>query len=174
MRGWPINRAGYFSFASVFHGTQVTRVVHPMKTLSPPWLAWALLSAFFAALTAVFAKIGVQSVNANFATFIRTLIILILTAAIVVATRSWQAPASVSSRTWLFLLLSGLATGASWFCYFHALRIGEASAVAPVDKLSVVFVAVFSVLFLGERLSPPHWLGIAMITGGAVLIAWRT
>lgn len=144
-----------------------------MKTLALSWPFWALLSAVFAALTAVFAKIGVEAVNSNMATFIRTVVIVVAAAVVVLATNSWQVPGSISSRTWLFLVLSGLATGASWFCYFHALKLGDAGRVAPIDKLSVVFVAVFAVLFLGEKLSLPNWLGVGLIAAGAILVAFR-
>jgi transporter family protein len=137
------------------------------------WQAWAVLSAIFAALTAIFAKVGVENVNSDFATFIRTIVILVTLAFILLATGQFQAPGSVSPRTYLFLLLSGLATGASWICYFRALKIGEAAKVAPIDKLSVVLVAIFGVIFLGERLSTPNWLGIALIAVGAVLVAYR-
>jgi transporter family protein len=144
-----------------------------MKTLFTTWPAWALLSAAFAALTAIFAKIGVDAVNSNLATFIRTIVIVVAAAIMVLATNSWQPPSQISSRTWLFLVLSGIATGASWFCYFRALKLGDAARVAPIDKLSVVFVAVFSVLFLGEKLSAPNWLGVALIAAGAILVAIR-
>ena len=145
-----------------------------MKNLAISWPFWTLLSAGFAALTAIFAKVGVEAVNPNLATFIRTLIIMIAAGVVVMATNSWQAPSAISSRSWLFLILSGLATGASWFCYFRALKFGDASRVAPIDKLSVVFVSVFAVLFLGEKLSLPNWLGVALIAAGAILVAWRT
>ena len=135
------------------------------------WQFWAALSAGFAALTAIFAKIGVENVNSDYATFIRTIVILIIAAAIVWATGQFQAPGSISGRTYLFLLLSGLATGASWLCYFRALKIGNAAQVAPIDKLSVVLVAVFGVTFLGERLSAVSWLGVGLIAIGAVLVA---
>jgi len=137
------------------------------------WQAWAVLSAIFAAMTAIFAKIGVENVNSDFATFIRTIVILVTLAFILLATGQFQPPGSVAPRTYLFLLLSGLATGASWICYFRALKIGEAAKVAPIDKLSVVLVAIFGVIFLGERLSTPNWLGIALIAVGAVLVAYR-
>ena len=137
------------------------------------WQIWAVLSAIFAALTAIFAKIGVESVNSDFATFIRTIVILVTLAFILLATGQFQAPGSVSGRTYLFLVLSGLATGASWICYFRALKIGQAAQVAPIDKLSVVLVAIFGVIFLGERLSAPNWLGVALIATGAVLVAYR-
>ena len=145
-----------------------------MKSLFTTWPFWALLSAAFAALTAIFAKIGVDAVNSNLATFIRTGVIVVAAAIMVAVTNSWQPPSQISSRTWLFLVLSGIATGASWFCYFRALKLGDAARVAPIDKLSVVFVAVFSVLFLGEKLSPPNWLGVALIAVGAILVAIRT
>lgn len=138
------------------------------------WLMWAALSAAFAALTAIFAKIGVEAVPSNFATFVRTIVILAVTAALVTASGQWRAPASVSARTWTFLALSGAATGASWLCYFRALQLGDAARVAPVDKLSVVLVAVFGVLFLGERLGALNWLGVALIAAGAILVAWRS
>lgn len=137
------------------------------------WQAWAVLSAVFAALTAVFAKVGVENVNADFATFVRTIVILVTLAFILLATGQFQSPGSIASRSYLFLLLSGLATGASWVCYFRALKIGDAAKVAPIDKLSVVLVAVFGVGFLGERLTAPNWLGVALIATGAILIAYR-
>ncbi len=127
----------------------------------------------FAALTAIFAKIGVENVNSDFATFIRTIVILATLAFILLATGQFQSPGTISSRTYLFLLLSGLATGASWICYFRALKIGEAAKVAPIDKLSVVLVAVFGVLFLGEKLTAPNCLGVALIAVGAILVAYR-
>jgi transporter family protein len=137
------------------------------------WQVWAVLSALFAAMTAIFAKVGVENVNSDFATFVRTIIILVTLAFILLATGQFQQPGSISGRTYFFLLLSGLATGASWICYFRALKIGEAAKVAPIDKLSVVLVAVFGVVFLGERLSAPNWLGIALIAVGAMLVAYR-
>lgn len=144
-----------------------------MKDLSGSWQMWALLSATFAALTAILAKIGIEGVNSDFATFIRTIVILVAAAGMVFATGHWQSPATVSAKTWTFLVLSGLATGASWVCYFRALKIGNAAQVAPIDKLSVVLVAVFAVLFLGEKLSLPNWLGVAFIGAGAVLVAYK-
>ena len=137
------------------------------------WQFWAVLSAIFAAMTAIFAKIGIENIKSDFATFIRTIVILVTLAFILLATGQFQNPGSVSGRTYLFLLLSGLATGASWICYFRALKIGEAAKVAPIDKLSVVLVAVFGVVFLGEKLSAPNWFGVALIAVGAVLVAYR-
>jgi bacterial/archaeal transporter family protein len=142
-----------------------------MKFALTSWQFWALLSAAFAALTAIFAKVGVESVNSDFATFIRTIVILLVLAAILAATGQWQSPTSISGRTYLFLMLSGFATGASWICYFRALKLGDAARVAPIDKLSVVLVAIFGALFLSERLSAANWLGVALIAGGAVLVA---
>ncbi len=144
-----------------------------MKNVLLSWVFWALLSAAFAALTAIFAKIGIENVNSDFATFIRTIVILLAAGLIVYATGNWQQPSSVSGKTWLFLVLSGIATGASWICYFRALKLGDAARVAPIDKLSVVFVAIFAVVFLGERLALPNWLGVIMIACGAVLVAYR-
>lgn len=144
-----------------------------MGNFAGSWQFWALLSAAFAALTAIFAKVGVAGINSDFATLIRTIVVVCVLAAIVVGTGQWQSPGSISGRTWLFLTLSGLGTGASWLCYFRALKIGDASRVAPVDKLSVVFVALFGLMFLGEKLGPANWLGIVLMTGGLILIAWR-
>ena len=143
-----------------------------MRSISTAWQFWALLSAIFAALTAIFAKVGIQGVNSDFATFVRTLVIICVLAAILTAFGEWQAPSTVGRRTYLFLLLSGLATGASWICYFRALKIGEAARVAPIDKLSVVLVAVFGVSFLGERLSSLNWAGVALIASGAIMVAY--
>lgn len=142
-----------------------------MKDLASSWQVWAVASAVFAALTAIFAKVGISQVNSDFATFVRTIVILLALAAILSLTGNWQSPATVSTKSWLFLVLSGLATGASWLCYFRALKVGSASQVAPVDKLSVVLVAIFAVLFLGEQLSPAHWLAVVMIGTGALLLA---
>ena len=131
------------------------------------------LSATFAAATAIFAKIGIENVNSDFATFIRTIVILCALGAILIGTGQWQPLTSVSGRSYAFLVLSGLATGASWICYFRALKVGDAARVAPIDKLSVILVAVFGVAFLGERLSLPNWLGVAFIAAGAVLVAYK-
>jgi transporter family protein len=144
-----------------------------LSTFFSGWLPWALLSAAFAALTAIFAKIGVANINADFATLIRTVVILCVLLALVSATGQWQTPESVSGRTWLFLVLSGLGTGASWLCYFRALQLGDAARVAPIDKLSIVLVAAFGVAFLGERLSGINWAGVALIGLGALLVALK-
>ncbi len=140
-------------------------------SITASWQFWAILSALFAALTAIFAKVGVTAVNPDFATFVRTIVVILALAAVLSATGRWQDPAGIGARTWVFLGLSGLATGASWFCYFRALQIGNAAQVAPVDKLSVVLVVIFAVTFLGEKLSAVNWLGVAMIGGGVVLMA---
>ena len=144
-----------------------------MKAVFSSWQFWAFLSAAFAAGTAIFAKIGVERVNSDFATFIRTIVILIAITAILFITRQWQSPGSVSGRTYFFLIVSGLCTGASWLCYFRALKIGDAARVAPIDKLSVVMVALFAVMFLGERLSAAATLGVVLIGAGAALVAIR-
>ena len=141
------------------------------STVFSSWQLWAVLSAIFAALTAIFAKVGVANINSDLATFIRTCVILLTLALIVYATGQFENPTSISPRTYLFLVLSGLATGASWLCYFRALKLGNASQVAPVDKLSVVLVAIFGALLLGEKLTMLNWLGVALITLGAVLVA---
>ena len=140
--------------------------------MTATWQFWAVLSAGFAALTAIFAKVGVENVNSDYATFIRTIVVLIAFVAILLSLGEMQSPADVSPRTYLFLILSGLATGGSWLCYFRALKIGNAAQVAPIDKLSVVMVAVFAALFLGEKLSLMNWLGVALIGGGAILVAF--
>ena len=144
-----------------------------MTSLFASWQIWAVLAAVFAALTAIFAKIGVENVGSDFATFVRTVVILAALALILTATGGWQSLKTVAPRSALFLVLSGVATGASWVCYFRALKIGDAARVAPVDKLSVVLVAIFGVIFLGEKLSTPNWLGVALIAAGAVLVAYR-
>jgi transporter family protein len=142
-----------------------------MKPLLSSWIAWAALSAVFAALTAIFGKVGVDQINSDYATLIRTAIILVVVALIVAASGAWQPLASVSRKTTLFLLLSGLATGASWLCYYRALKLGPASGVAPIDKMSVVLVALFAFAFLGERPLAHNWIGIGLIALGAILVA---
>ena len=144
-----------------------------MKNLAQAWQFWALLSAAFAALTAIFAKVGVSGINPDFATFIRTIVLLLVLAMILTALGGWQSVEGISPKTWTFLILSGLATGASWICYFRALKLGDAARVAPLDKMSVVLVAIFAVTFLGEKLTLPNWLGIVLIAGGTVLVAYK-
>jgi transporter family protein len=140
---------------------------------SNEWVVWALLSAVFAAATAILAKIGLEGVDSDFATLIRTLVIGLVLGALVYATGKWQNPAAVPGRALVFLTLSGLATGASWVCYFRALKIGEASRVAPIDKLSVLLVAVFAVIFLGERPAVKDWAGIALVGAGVLILSLR-
>lgn len=137
------------------------------------WIVWALLSAVFAALTAIFAKIGLEGVDSDLATLVRTAVIMLVLAAFVFAVGKWRNPFDLSPRTWGFLVLSGLATGASWVCYFRALKIGDASKVAPVDKLSLVLVAVFAFAFLHERPTGREWLGIAMVAAGVLVLALK-
>lgn len=143
-----------------------------MNMTTSTWVIWALLSASFAALTAVFAKVGLQGVDSDFATLLRTLVIVLVLGAFVTWSGKWADPRTLSARSVTFLVLSALATGASWVCYFRALQLGHASQVAPVDKLSVVLVALFAVAFLGERPSAREWIGIALVALGVVLIAF--
>jgi transporter family protein len=135
------------------------------------WLPWALASAGFAAATAVLAKLGVAGIPSDLATAIRTAVVFVVSIGIVVATGEWRGISDLTPRGWLFLTLSGLATGASWLAWFRALSLGPAGRVAPVDKLSVVLVAVFAALLLGEHYSATAWAGIGLITLGAVLVA---
>ena len=144
-----------------------------MSNQMTAWQLWAVLSAVFAALTALFAKIGVEGINPDLATFVRTIVIAMALVAILLATGQFQTLGHLSSKSLWFLVLSGLATGASWVCYFRALKLGNASQVAPIDKLSVVLVALFGVTFLGEKLSIMNWAGIVLIAGGAILIGLR-
>ncbi|HTB83884.1 MAG TPA: EamA family transporter [Candidatus Sulfotelmatobacter sp.] len=137
------------------------------------WFFWALLSALFAGLTAILAKVGVSGVNSNLATAIRTTVVLVFAWGIAFATGKPAAMWELSRRTWLFLTLSGLATGLSWLCYFRALQLGEASRVAPVDKLSVVFVIVLAALFLHEKMTWQQWVGGGLVVAGAVVLAWK-
>lgn len=137
------------------------------------WFFWALLSAVFAAFTAIFAKLGLEGVDSDFATLIRTFIILFILAAFVSLTGKWSNPVTLRARTWLFLVLSSLATGASWVCYFRALQMGQAAKVAPVDKLSVVLVAVFAVIFLHEQPSFREWFGILLVAVGVVMLSLK-
>jgi transporter family protein len=141
--------------------------------VSSNWIFWALLSAFFAGLTAILAKKGVAGIDSNLATAIRTTVVLIFSWAIVLATGPAVSFSNISKRAWVFLTLSGLATGLSWLCYFRALQLGEASRVAPVDKLSVVFAIVLAALVLHEKLGWQHWLGGALIVSGALILAWK-
>ena len=137
------------------------------------WVAWALLSAAFAALTAIFAKIGLEGIDSDYATLLRTGIIAVVLTGLVVALGKWRNPTTLPPRSLAFLMLSGLATGASWVCYFRALKVGEASRVAPIDKLSVVLVVVFATIFLGERPSLRDWTAVGLVTSGVLLLALK-
>ena len=139
--------------------------------MSLDWRAFALASAFFAALTAIFGKVGVSEMNSDLATFLRTLVILLVTALLIWSRDEWQRPGNLSLKGVSFLILSGIATGLSWLCYYRALQMGPASRVAPIDKLSVVMVVLFAMLFLGERLTWKVGLGSVLITAGAILMA---
>ena len=142
-----------------------------MTAMAGSWQFWAILAAVFASLTAIFAKVGVADIGSDFATFLRTLVVVSVLAVILWATGKYERLDGISAKSALFLVLSGLATGASWLAYFRALKLGQASQVAPVDKLSVVLVAIFGAVFLGERLSPMGWVGVSMVGAGAVVIA---
>lgn len=139
--------------------------------MSYEWLYWALASALFAALTAIFAKMGLQGIDSDFATFIRTLVIIIALCLFLTYANKWQPLSNLSAKNWLFLILSGLATGISWLAYFKALQMGNASQVAPIDKLSLVLVTIFAVIFLGERPSQQDWLGIGLVATGVLVLA---
>ena len=147
---------------------RVDAMPHPAN-----WFFWALLSAVFAALTAVFAKIGIREVDSDLATLIRTAVIIVLLSAFVSLTGKWSNPFALSAKTWTFLVLSAVATGASWVCYFRALQIGATAKVAAVDKLSVILVAVFAFAFLGERLLAREWIGILLVTAGVFLLGLK-
>lgn len=154
------------------NSTPARRAARPVRyRLLMTWLFWALLSALFAALTAILAKLGVEHIDSNLATAIRTSVVLVFTWLIALASRQPQSFTQLTGKTWLFLILSGCATGLSWLCYFRALQIGEASRVAPIDKLSVVLVILFAALFLGERLTWGKGAGVLLIAAGAIAIA---
>ena len=142
-------------------------------TITHDWFYWALLSAVFAALTAIFAKIGLEGVDSDLATLIRTFVIMIILTGFVYGAGKWSNPFALSARTWFFLVLSGLATGISWVCYFRALKVGDASKVAPVDKLSLLLVAIFAAIFLHERPTSREWLGIIMVGGGVLILGYK-
>ncbi len=137
------------------------------------WLLWAVLSALFAGATAILAKIGVSAINSNLATAIRTTVILLFTWSVALATIRGSEFGSIGKKTWVFLILSGIATGLSWLCYFRALQLGEVSKVAPIDKLSVVIAMALAVAFLGERLNLREGIGAGLIVLGAIVLAWR-
>ena len=138
--------------------------------MNPDWRLYAIGSALFAAMTAIFGKVGVAEINSDLATFLRTIIILVVSALVVWARQEWQRPDGLSGKGVLFLVLSGIATGLSWLCYYRALQLGPASAVAPIDKLSVVFVVIFAVAFLGERLTWKIGCGASLVALGAILM----
>ena len=137
------------------------------------WLGWALLSALFAALTAVLAKVGVEGVNPNLATAIRTTVILVFTWGIAFFTSGKADWTALGSRTWFFLIASGLATGLSWLCYFRALQLGDVSKVAPIDKLSVALAIILALVFLGERLKVQEAIGASLIILGALVMVFK-
>jgi transporter family protein len=137
------------------------------------WFSWALLSATFAALTAIFTKIGLKDVEPDYATVIPTFVIAVVIAGYIYFAGKWSNPLALRPRTLAFLTLSGLATSASWVCYFRALKIGGAAKVVPVDKLSLVLVVIFAVVFLGERPSIREWLGILLVGAGVVILGWK-
>ena len=137
------------------------------------WFIWALLSAVFAALTAIFAKVGLEGVNSDFATLVRTFVILFILVAFVFLTDKWINPLTLGAKTWMFLILSAIATGASWIGYFRALKSGPASKVAPVDKLSVILVAIFAVIFLHERQNARDWIGILLVAAGVIVLGLK-
>lgn len=141
--------------------------------MTATWQFWAFLSAIFAALTAIFAKVGISGINSDFATLIRTIVIIAALCLFLSITGQWQRPGAIPAKSWVFLVLSGLATGASWLAYFRALRLGDASHVAPIDKLSVIFVAIFGVIFLGEKLTAINWTGVVLIGAGVILLALK-
>lgn len=136
----------------------------------PDWILYSLGSAFFASLTAIFVKLGVGSMNSNLASFFRTVVILLVTAAIVSWRGEWQKPESVAPSSWVYLILSGLATGLSWLCYFRALQSGPVSGVAPLDKLSVAFTIVLALIIIGEKPSWPMAIGATLIVAGSIVI----
>lgn len=135
------------------------------------WLYWALASAVFASLTAIFAKVGLQGIDSDFATFIRTLVIVFALIVFLTYSGKWQSLGGLSGKNWTFLILSGLATGASWLAYFKALQMGNASQVAPIDKFSIVLVTLFAVLFLGEKPNNQEWVGIFLVSAGVLTLA---
>ena len=141
--------------------------------MTATWQFWAFLSAIFAALTAIFAKVGISGINSDFATLIRTIVIIAALCLFLSITGQWQRPGAIPAKSWVFLVLSGLATGASWLAYFRALQLGDASHVAPIDKLSVIFVAIFGVAFLGEKLTAINWTGVVLIAAGVILLALK-
>ena len=142
-----------------------------MKLLSN-WQIYALGSAFFAGMTVLFGKIGVMSINSNLATLIRTIVIMVMIAAIVYGRNEWQGPQTIAAKTWIFLVLSGIATGLSWLCYYRAIQLGPISKVAPVDKLSVALAILFGVIFLGEKITWQVFFGSSLVILGTIIICF--
>lgn len=134
------------------------------------WLVFAVLSAVFAALTSILAKVGIEGVNSNLATALRTVVVLFMAWGMVFITNAQGGIASISKRSWLFLILSGLATGASWLCYYRALQIGEASKVVPIDKMSTVLTLILAFVFLHESFTPKSLIGMVLITAGTLVM----
>jgi transporter family protein len=164
--------------SSIVKSRSMPRVLHlgtigTTMASAHDWFYWALLSAVFAALTAIFAKLGLAGIDADFATLVRTWVILVTLTGFVLVTGKWHNPFALHAKTWLFLLLSGLATGASWVCYFRALQVGDASKVAPVDKLSLLLVAVFATIVLHERPTPREWAGILLVGAGVLILGLK-
>lgn len=172
-RGCSSQQTASMLFRANFAPFVVTFAVGSFNARSMNWLIWALLSALFAGITAILAKVGVRGVDSNLATAVRTVVVLVFAWAVALASNPVSALFGFSKKTWLFLALSGIATGLSWLCYFRALQLGEASKVAPIDKLSVVFVLVFAAIFLGEALTVKTVVGGALIASGAVVLAWK-
>jgi len=144
-----------------------------MKMVLSSWVPWAILSAAFAALTAVFGKVGVEGINSHFATFLRTVIILPMLGIVVALGGAWQPVNAIAPKTAGFLALSAIATGLSWLCYYRALQIGPVSGVASIDKMSVLLATLFAVSFLGERLALRNWIGIGLVVVGLILVTMR-
>lgn len=150
---------------------------HGPQNFMPPiadWFFWALFSALFAAVTAIFTKVGLEGVNSDFATLIPTFVIMTVLTGYVCLSGNWSNPFVLRPKTLFFLALSGIATGASWICYFRALKIGEAAKVVPVDKLSLILVVIFAFVFLGERPSIREWLGIFLVVFGVTALGWKS
>ncbi len=141
-----------------------------MNSIWQSWQIWALLAAVFAALTTIFAKFGINDLNSNYATLLRTLVVVLVLGFWVIINHEYSSLSETPPKALLFLVLSGLATTASWAAYYRALKIGDATGVAALDKLSIVFIAIFSVLFLGENLDWKNWIGVALIAAGAILM----
>lgn len=143
-----------------------------MKGVFQMWIVFALLSAVFAALTSIFAKIGIDGVNSNLATAVRTVVVVVMSWLIVFITNNQSGLAQISKKSWAFLILSGVATGASWLCYYRALQLGKATEVAAVDKLSIVFTLILAFIFLHDTFTVKSLIGCALIATGTILMVW--